>query len=94
MDLNINFQATSQLGTNVINKREEFQGLLDKITTINTELQSYWQGSDASKYSTKVSEQAQVMQQLSDTIQQIGEYLISVSQAYEQFVNDNASAIN
>lgn len=94
VDLNINFEATTALGNQVITKSSEFQDLLNKVKNINNDLQSYWQGDDSAKYSARVAEQAEVMQQLTNTINEIGEYLLSVSKAYQDFVNENAGAIN
>ena len=94
MNLRVNYEQLRTLGTNVGNKGGEFQQLLDKIKSINTELQSYWEGSDATKYTNAVNEQAKTMQDLADTISEISQFLIKAGDAYEQVANDNASAIN
>lgn len=94
MDLKINYQASRDTGNQVKYKGDEFQDLLNKIKNVNTELQSYWQGSDATKYSNAVSEQAQTMQKLADKISEIGEFLVKVGDAYEEAATSNASKIN
>ena len=48
MDLKINFEETKSVGNSVTQKGSEFQELLNRIKTVNTELQAYWEGSDAS----------------------------------------------
>lgn len=92
-DLNINFSETRSVGNQVTTKGGEFTTLLSKIKRINTDLQSYWEGSDASKYSASVATQSEYMQQLADTINEIGEFLVKVGNAYEEAMNNNADAI-
>ena len=72
----------------------EFQELLNKVKATNSELKTYWEGSDASKYSTSVEQQAEYMQQLTDTINEIGGFLVKVGQAYQEACENNANAIN
>ena len=66
---------------------------MHKIKTVNSELQTYWQGSDASKYSTAVAQQAEQMQQLANTINEIGSFLVKVGNAYREVMENNQSAI-
>ena len=94
MDLNINYSETISVGNQVTERGNEFQDLLNKIKTVNNELQSYWEGSDASKYSGAVAQQAEVMQQLSNTVDEIGAFLVKVGQAYQEAMENNSSAIN
>lgn len=92
--LKINYEATIGVGNQVTEKGAQFQELLNKIKATNSELKSYWEGSDASKYSTSVDEQAVYMQQLTDTINEIGSFLVKVGEAYKEVTENNASAIN
>lgn len=94
MDLNINYSETISVGKQVTEKGGEFQELLNKVKTINSELKTYWEGSDAFKYSTSVERQAEYMQQLTDTINEIGGFLVKVGQAYQEACENNANAIN
>lgn len=94
MDLRINYEETITTGNQVAQKAESFQELLNTIKTVNTELQTYWEGSDASKYSNAVAVQAETMQQLSNTIDEIGTFLVSVGKAYQEACENNANAIN
>lgn len=94
MDLKINYSETISVGNQVSEKGGEFQELLNKIKNVNTELQTYWEGSDASKYSTQVAQQAEYMQQLTDTINEIGSFLVKVGQAYQEACENNSNAIN
>lgn len=93
MDLKINYSETISVGNQVTEKGGEFQELLNRIKSVNTELQTYWEGSDASKYSTSVSQQAEYMQQLTNTINEIGEFLVKVGNAYREVSENNANAI-
>lgn len=94
MDLKINFEQTRSVGNQVAQKGSEFQDLLNKIKSVNTELQAYWEGSDASKYSNAVGAQAEEIQRLVNTITEIGTYLVKVGNAYEEAMNNNMSGIN
>ncbi len=87
--LNIDFQATKTAGGNVQSKAAEFKTLLNQIQSLNDSLRNSWKGADAESYTKKISEQAQVMQRLQATIDEVGAYLIKVSKAYEQAMNDN-----
>lgn len=93
-DLRINYSETISVGNQVTEKGGEFQELLNSVKATNSELKSYWEGSDASKYSNAVEQQAEYMQQLSDTIDEIGAFLVKVGQAYQEACENNASAIN
>ena len=93
MNLNINYQETRNTGTSVLNQAGEFKTLLENIKAINNELKDYWQGADATKYSGAVDEQAQYMQKLADTVEEIGGFLIKVGDAYEQAMQQNSDAI-
>lgn len=93
MDLVINYQETRNTGNAVIGQADEFKNLLENIKNINNELKSYWQGADATKYSGAVDEQAQYMQQLATSINEIGEFLVQVGNAYEEAMQRNSEAI-
>lgn len=92
--LKINYSETISVGNQVTEKGGEFQELLNKVKATNSELKRYWEGSDASKYSTSVEQQAEYMQQLTDTINEIGGFLVKVGQAYQEACENNANAIN
>ena len=91
-DLRIDYAQTRTLGNNIIAKNEEFNSLLTKIKSANESLKTYWEGSDSIKYATDVEEQAKVMDQLSATIGEIGNFLIRVGDAYEKVSQENQQA--
>lgn len=93
-DLRIDYAQTRTLGNNVITKGEEFKSLLTKIKSSNDSLKSYWEGSDSIKYSNKVEEEAKVMDRLATTINEIGNFLIRVGNAYEKVSQENQGNIN
>lgn len=93
MDLRIDYQLTRDTGNQVTSKGSDFQDLLNTIKNVNSELQTYWEGSDATKYSTAVAEQAEEMQKLANTINEIGEFLVSVGNAYEKAAEENSNSI-
>ena len=94
MNLNINYGETRRVGNNLIAKAEEYSNLINNIKNTNSEIASYWIGADATKYFQAVSEQEVYMHQLASVISEIGNYLIKVSNAYEDASANNANAIN
>ena len=94
MDLRINYEETVKTGNEVTSKGGEFQDLLNKIKNTNNDLKSYWEGSDSEKYATAVEEQAKVMQDLCDTINEIGAFLVKTGNAYREAMENNQSGIN
>lgn len=89
MDLRIDYQATRTTGTSVKNDAEEFKTLLNEIHSQNEELKTHWQGGDADSYTSKITEQEQIMNKLSTTIDEIGDFLIQTANAYEQAMESN-----
>lgn len=89
MNLKIDYQATRSTGNNVKSNASEFKSLLNDIHTQNEDLKQHWQGADADSYTSKITEQEQVMNKLQVTMDEIGDYLIKVANAYEQAMEDN-----
>ncbi len=89
MNLKIDYQATRSTGNNVKSNASEFKSLLNDIHTQNEDLKQHWQGADADSYTSKITEQEQVMNKLQATMDEIGDYLIKVANAYEQAMEDN-----
>lgn len=89
MNLKIDYQATRTTGNNVKSNAGEFKSLLNEIHNQNEDLKQHWQGADADSYTTKITEQEQVMNKLQASMNEIGDYLIKVANAYEQAMEDN-----
>lgn len=89
MNLKIDYQATRTTGNNVKSNAGEFKSLLSEIHNQNEDLKQHWQGADADSYTTKITEQEQVMNKLQASMDEIGDYLIKVANAYEQAMEDN-----
>lgn len=87
--LNIDYAATRATGRSVQSNAGEFKSLLRNIQNLNNSLKNCWKGADADSYTNKIAEQAKVMDKLQKTIQEIGEYLVSVGDAYEKAMQDN-----
>ena len=88
-DLKINYANTRSAGNMVKEKASEFSDLLAEIHTQNEELKTHWQGADADSYTKKISEQEQVMKNLKSAMNEMGEYLIKVANAYEDAMESN-----
>ena len=94
MNLNINYDETRSIGNQLIAKAGDFSATLRNINNINSQIAESWAGKDAAKYIATVNEQAQYMNQLATTITEIGNYLIRVSNAYQQASENNSNSIN
>ena len=88
-DLNINYEATRATGNNVKAKAEEFGSLLGSINSLNESLKSSWQGGDAESYTSKITEQAEVMKKIQNSMSEIGDYLVQAGNLYEETMNSN-----
>lgn len=94
MNLKIDYAQLRTLSANVGNKAGEFNNLLGKITSANETLKSSWQGADANKYTDAVTDQANTMKKLYEAIEQVGEYLGKVADAYQAANEANQQGIN
>lgn len=87
--LNINFKNTKDTGTAIQNYAGDFKKLLSEIQSLNDNLKNSWTGADATKYTSEITEQAQTMNKLQQTLDECGSYLIQVGKAYEDAMNQN-----
>ncbi len=87
--LNVDYEKTRATGRNIQNYAGDFKTLLGEIQNLNDNLKNCWTGNDATKYTGTISEQAQVMNKLQVTIQEMGEYLVTVGNEYEKAMQDN-----
>lgn len=87
--LNIDYEQTRTAGRNIQSSAGDFKSVLGDIQNLNDSLKSSWKGADADSYTGKIAEQAQVMNKLQQTIQEIGEYLVEVGNAYEKAMEEN-----
>ena len=94
MNLSINYDETRNVGNQLISKTSEFDQLISNVNTINSQISECWSGDDANKYFATVNEQMQYLRQLSATIYEIGNYLIKVSNAYQNVSQNNMNSIN
>lgn len=89
ISLNVDYEKTRTTGRNIQNYAGDFKTLLGEIQNLNDNLKNCWTGDDATKYTGTISEQAQVMNKLQVTIQEMGEYLVTVGNEYEKAMQDN-----
>ncbi len=87
--LNINYQNTRDTGTAIQNYASDFKKLLSEIQSLNDSLKNSWTGGDATKYTSEIEEQAQVMNKLQTTLDEVGSYLIQVGDAYQKAMEEN-----
>lgn len=87
--LNVDYEKTRATGRSIQNYASDFKRLLGEIQNLNDNLKNCWTGNDATQYTSKITEQAQVMNQLQTVIQETGEYLVDVGNAYEKAMQEN-----
>lgn len=87
--LGIDPEATRKHGALIESQADDFKKLLDNIETTNDTLATQWTGTDATSYTTKINEQAQVMRQLQKTIYDMSTYLVQAANAYEKTIEEN-----
>lgn len=93
MDLRINYEEVASVGRQITTKGEEFRSLLTRVRNVNSNLTNAWQGSDATKYTSAVEEQAMYMEKLANAIDEIGEFMVKVGKVYQEVNERNASSI-
>lgn len=82
-NLNVSTGELKNVGQTIRNDGENFTQLLKQIKQHNDNLQNAWKGEDAQKYTTKIEEQARIMNDLAEAIDNVGLFLIQISEAYE-----------
>ncbi len=87
--LNIDYGETKRVGTAISADADDFKTLLGEINKLNEDLKSDWEGADATSYTGKIAEQAQIMNELQKTIDEAGRLLVSAANAYEETMRQN-----
>lgn len=87
--LNVDLEGLGTLSNDISNEAGNFKDLLTKINEVNTELEMYWQGQDATKYFSVVKEQAQEMEKLYQTLVECSKYINDAKNAYQEALNAN-----
>lgn len=87
--LNINYEQTILLGKEIILKKDEFDDVIKKIEETLLELNSAWQGEDATKFIDDLYNDTQEMKQYSNAISEFGLLLQKVASTYQQISNNN-----
>lgn len=82
-NLNVSTGELKSVGQTIRNDGENFTNLLKQIKHHNDNLQNAWRGEDSQKYTAKIEEQAKIMNELAEAIDNVGLFLIQISEAYE-----------
>ena len=85
--LNLDLEGLGTLGNDISVEAGNFKELLTKINEVNTELEMYWQGPDATKYFGIVKEQAEEMEKLYQTLVECSKYINDAKNAYQDALN-------
>ncbi len=93
MDLKINYEETISVGNQITTKSEEFKTLLSRIRNVNSNLKAAWEGSDATKYTNAVEDQAVYMDKLAAAMDELGAFVSKVGRTYQEVSEANSSAI-
>ncbi len=83
MNLSMNFDATADLSTQVLQLTNRFRDLLSQIEGENLKLQNFWAGTDSTAYTAKVAAQAKVMSELANTLQKMSQHIGTTAADYQ-----------
>lgn len=92
--LNVKPEELKAIGQKIRSDGENFQNLLREIRNHNSNLQVSWKGEDADKYTQKIAEEAKVMDNLAESIDNIGLFLTQIAEAYEAAQEEAKNSIN
>ena len=88
-----NFSELKSVSENVFNQNNSLIKLSNTITKLNSDLQLYWEGTDALKYSEAISNQLKEMKDLTDTIAYIAEFLDFSSNSINETMTNNTKML-
>lgn len=92
--LTSNFEETRNVGNQIKSETESFIQLLEKIKATNEGTQLYWKGESAEKYRQSVMEQAKNMDELAETLNSVGAFIVSAANLLEETETNNANSIS
>lgn len=92
--LTSNFEETRNVGNQIKSETESFIQLLEKIKATNEGTQLYWKGESAEKYRQAVMEQAKNMDELAETLNSVGAFIVSAANLLEETETNNANSIS
>lgn len=87
--LRVDYGETERVGNAICTYADDFKTLLNGINKLNEDLKSDWEGTDATSYTGKITEQAQLMDKLQKSIDEAGKLLKSAAKAYEEAMKQN-----
>ncbi|MGM9878963.1 MAG: WXG100 family type VII secretion target [Bacilli bacterium] len=92
--LTSNFEETRNVGNQIKAETESFTQLLQKIKSTNESTLMFWKGAAAEKYRQAVIEQTTYMDDLAETLESVGTFIVTAANVLEETENNNASSIN
>ena len=92
--LKANFEETRNVGNQIKSETESFVQLLAKIKEANDSTLLFWKGEAAHRYRTAVIEQAKYMDELAETLESVGTFIIVAANMLEETERANANSIN
>ena len=87
--LGFNYESANKLGTDIKTEADSFNTLLKNISTVTTNVENSWKGTDAAAYTSKVKDQMTEMNNLHKTIEDIGQYLLDAASAYKNTIESH-----
>lgn len=93
-NLYIDYEQGVILGTKIQGEAKDLSALLKNIKDIQEELQPILNDSNDEKYLKAMVNQTQIVDKLVETIEETGNFLVNVSNAYSDAANTNYGRIN
>ena len=92
-DLQItNYEEFAAKGEQIKNLATQFETELKNIEQKNQQLRESFMGADAESYTNKVAEQMAAMKKLQAAIAETGQFIVTVSNTYQEVMNSNRVA--
>ena len=88
MQINVNIQEVFQEGNTLNQKAESYDQIIKNMTNRMHEMQAIWQGEDNQMFIEKFDELVPKLNQMTQVIQEAGQYLNSCASQYESLQQD------
>lgn len=88
MQINVNIEQVYQEGNTLCQKAESYDQIIKNMTSRMHEMQGIWQGEDNQMFIEKFDELVPKLNQMTQVIEEAGNYLNACANQYEQLQND------
>lgn len=88
-NLYLDYEQGLSLGSKIQSEAKDLKSLLSRIKEIQDKLEKSLDEENDKNYLSSIVGQTKIMEKLSETIEETGNFLVNVSTAYEEAANSN-----